>query len=150
MRFFHLSSRADGYKRLQNLLHELELAGHTMTACRAVHRLAADAAQGGIDDTIRNARNAEIVFRNASELCASADAVLFFRPATPAVACGIGMAWASGVPVFAVGCGAMSEPFFVNQCISRSFPSSSAFMAFLASPDGEPSSWGAFGGRAVK
>ena len=26
MRFFHLSSRADGYKRLQNRLHELELA----------------------------------------------------------------------------------------------------------------------------
>ena len=150
MRFFHLSSRADGYKRLQNLLHELELAGHTMTACRAVHRLAADAAQGGIDDTIRNARNAEIVFRNASELCASADAVLFFRPATPAVACGIGMAWASGVPVFAVGSGAMNEPFFVNKCISRSFPTISAFLSFLASPEGAPTAWGVFNDRGAE
>lgn len=150
MNFFHLSSGADGYKRLQSLLRELELSGHTMTACRATHRLAADVAEGGIDAAIHNARTAEKIFCNASELCASADAVLFFRPATPSVACGIGMAWASGVPVFAIGSGAMSEPFFINQCVSRSFPSSSAFMAFLASPDGEPSAWGAFGGKGAK
>lgn len=150
MRFFHLSSRADGFKRLQNLLRDLELAGHTMTACRAVHRLAADAADGGIDATIRSAHTAAKIFRTASELCASADAVLFFRPATPSVACGIGMAWSSGVPVFAIGCGAMAEPFFINQCISRSFPTSAAFMAFLDSPDGAPSNWGVFNCRSTK
>lgn len=141
MRFFHLSSRLDGTKRLQNLLRGLERAGHTLTACRAIFRLGCNCVcNAGIDAAYSPGDSA---FKRVSEQCASADAVLFFHPAGPSVACGIGMAWASGVPVFAIGNGATGEPYFLRHCIARNFETPKDFIDFLASPEGAPDAWAA-------